>query len=156
MTSFLCWKNIYNSVIYFLNPNRVSSINHGDMEMVDLPAAPGQELYHRSHGLNHNAEFVSLTTGFITLCFFNMIVIINSLFTCWLLWAPSSWWQRCRWCNPQWGCLYPKTPSLVGDSQLETSFVNDAKWKNFYNFYNFIHWMQNFWTVTGSGLQSKI
>ena len=93
MTSFLCqmivvvddiwgWKNIYNSVIHFLNPNRVSLINHGDMEMVDLPAAPGQELYHPSHGLNHNPEFVSLTTGFITLCFFNMIVIINSLFTC--------------------------------------------------------------------------
>ena len=71
MTSFLCqmivvvddiwgWKNIYNSVIHFLNPNIVSSINqinHGDIEMVDLPAAPGQELYHPALDLNHNAEF---------------------------------------------------------------------------------------------------
>ena len=84
MTSFLCWKNIYNSVIHFLNPNIVSSINqinHGDIEMVDLPAAPGQELYHPAHSLHHQSEFVSLTTGFMTLCLFNMIVLLITLLT---------------------------------------------------------------------------
>ena len=67
--------------IHFFNPNMVSSINHGDIEMVDLPAAPGQELYHPSHGLNHHVEFVSLNTGFMTLCLFNMMVFLISLLT---------------------------------------------------------------------------
>ena len=50
--------------------------------MVDLSAAQGPELYHPAHGLNHHsAEFVSLTTGFMALCLFNMIVFLLSLLT---------------------------------------------------------------------------
>ena len=86
MTSFLCqiivvvddiwgWKNIYKALRHFLRPNIVTPINIGDIEMVDLSAAPGQELYHPSHSLNHHVEFVSLNTGFMTLCFFNMMVL---------------------------------------------------------------------------------
>ena len=56
-------------------------INNGDIEMVDISAAPGEELYHPSHGLNHHIEFVSLNTGFMTLCLFNMIVFLISLLT---------------------------------------------------------------------------
>ena len=92
MTSFLCqitvvvddiwgWKNIYKAVRQFLRPNVVTPINNGDVEMVDLSAAPGQELYHPSHGLNHHVEFVSLNTGFMTLCLFNMMVFLISLLT---------------------------------------------------------------------------
>ena len=87
VTSFLCqlivvvddiwgWKNIYNAVRHFLRPNVVTQINNGDIEMIDLPAAPGQELYHPSHGLNHHVEFVSLNTGFMTLCIFNLMVFL--------------------------------------------------------------------------------
>ena len=92
VASFLCqiivvvddiwgWKNIYLAVRTFFRPNIVTSINNGDIEMVDLSAAPGQELYHPSHGLNHHAEFVSLTTGFMTICLFNMIMFLISLVT---------------------------------------------------------------------------
>ena len=92
VTSFLCqiivvvddiwgWKNIYNAVRRFLRPNMVTPINNGDIEMVDLSAAPGQELYHPAHGLNQHVEFVSLNTGFITLIFFNMILFLISLLT---------------------------------------------------------------------------
>ena len=92
VTSFLCqiivvvddiwgWKNIYNAVRRCLRPNIVTPINIGDIEMVDLPAAPGQELYHPSHGLNYHVEFVSLTTGFITLCIFNMIMFLIGILT---------------------------------------------------------------------------
>ena len=93
VTSFLCqlivvvddiwsWKNIYKAVRHLLRPNIVTPLDHGDMEMVDLTAAPGQELYHPSHGLNHHsAEFVSLNTGFMTLCIFNMMVFLISLLT---------------------------------------------------------------------------
>ena len=92
VTSFLCqiivvvddiwgWKKIYNALRHFLRPNIVTSINNGDIEMVDLPAAPGQELYHPSHSLDHHVEFVSLNTGFITLCLFNMLLFLLSLMT---------------------------------------------------------------------------
>ena len=93
VTSFLCqlivvvddiwgWKNIYKAMRQFLKPNIVTQINQGDIEMVDLPAAPGQQLYNPAHGLNHHsAEFVSLNTGFITLCLFNMMVFLISLLT---------------------------------------------------------------------------
>ena len=93
VTSFLCqitvvvddiwgWKNIYNALRQFLRPNIVTPINNGDIEMVDLSAAPGQALYHPSHGLNHHsAEFVSLNTGFMTICIFNMMVFLISLLT---------------------------------------------------------------------------
>ena len=51
VTSFLCqiivvvddiwgWKNIYNAVRLFLRPNIVTPFNNGDIEMVDLSAAP--------------------------------------------------------------------------------------------------------------------
>ena len=87
MTSFLCqiivvvddiwgWKNIFNAMRRFLRPNIVTPFNNGDIEMVDLSAAPGQELYHPSHGLNHHVEFVSLNTGFMTLCIFNLMVFL--------------------------------------------------------------------------------
>ena len=92
VTSFLCqiivvvndiwgWKDIYKSMRTLFRPNIVTPINHGDLlEMVDLPAAPGPQLYNPSHGLNHHsAEFVSLNTGFITLFLFNMIVFLISL-----------------------------------------------------------------------------
>ena len=46
-------------------------INNGDIEMVDISAAPGQALY-PAHGLNHHVEFVSLNTGFMTLWLFNI------------------------------------------------------------------------------------
>ena len=93
VTSFLCqlivvvddiwgWKNIYNALRQFLRPNIVTPINSGDIEMVDLSEAQGPELYHPAHGLNHHsAEFVSLTTGFMALCLFNMIVFLLSLLT---------------------------------------------------------------------------
>ena len=75
------WKNIYKEVRTFLRPNIVTPIINSDIEMVDLSAAPGQELYHPSHGLNHHAELVSLTTGFMTICLFNMIMFLISLVT---------------------------------------------------------------------------
>ena len=50
-------------------------INNGDIEMVDISAAPGQALY-PAHGLNHHVEFVSLNTGFMTLCIFNLMVFL--------------------------------------------------------------------------------
>ena len=92
VTSFLCqiivvvddiwgWKKIYNAVRQFLRPSMVTPINNGDIEMVDLSAAPGQELYHPSHSLNQHIEFVSLNTGFMTLCLFNMMVFLISLLT---------------------------------------------------------------------------
>ena len=92
VTSFLCqiivvvddvwgWKKIYNAVRQFLRPNIISQINNGDIEMIDLSAAPGQELYNPAHGLDHHVEFVSLNTGFITLCLFNMMVFLISLLT---------------------------------------------------------------------------
>ena len=93
VTSFLCqiivvvddirgWKNIHNAVRHFLKPNIVSPININDIEMVDLSAAPGQESYHPAHSLNHHsAEFVSHSTGFIALFFFNMIVFLISFLT---------------------------------------------------------------------------
>ena len=92
VTSFLCqitvvvddiwgWKKIYDSMRTLFRPNLVTPINNGDIEMVDLSAAPGQELYHPSHGLNHHAEFVSLNTGFMALCVFNMMVFLISLLT---------------------------------------------------------------------------
>ena len=94
VTSFLCqitvvvddiwgWKNIYRAVRHFLRPNIVTPINNGDIDMVDLSisAAPGQELYHPSHGLNQHIEFVSLNTGFMAFCLFNMIVFLISFLT---------------------------------------------------------------------------
>ena len=93
VSSFLCqiivvvddiwvWENIYNAMRRFLRPNMVTPINNGVIEMVDLSAAQGPELYHPAHGLNHHsAEFVSLTTGFMALCLFNMIVFLLSLLT---------------------------------------------------------------------------
>ena len=92
VTSFICqiivvvddiwgWKNIHNAVRQFLRPNIVSTINISDMEMVDLSAAPGQELYNPAHGLDHHVEFVSLNTGFITLFLFNMLLFLLSLMT---------------------------------------------------------------------------
>ena len=76
------WKNIYKEVRTFLRPNIVTPIINSDIEMVDLSAAQGPELYHPGHGLNHHsAEFVSLTTGFMALCLFNMIVFLLSLLT---------------------------------------------------------------------------
>ena len=93
VTSFLCqlivvvddiwgWKNIYNALRQFLRPNMVTQINNGDIEMPDLSAAPGPQLYDPSPGLNHHsAEFVSLNTGFLTLCLFNMMVFLISLLT---------------------------------------------------------------------------
>ena len=91
VTSFLCqiivvvddiwgWKNIYNAVRLFLRPNIVTTINNGDIEMVDLSGAPGPQLYHPAHGLkHHSAEFVSLNTGFMTICLFNMVMLLISL-----------------------------------------------------------------------------
>ena len=92
VTSFICqiivvvddiwgWKNIYNALRQFLRPNIVTPINNGDIEMVDLTGVPGQALYHPAHNLNHHVEFVSLTTGFITDCLFNMIVFLISFLT---------------------------------------------------------------------------
>ena len=90
--SFLCqttvvvddvwgWKCVYNEVRRCLRPKKVTPINNGDIEIVDLSAAQGQELYHPEHSLHHQSEFVSLTTGFMTLCLFNMIVLLNTLLT---------------------------------------------------------------------------
>ena len=87
VSSFLCqiivvvddiwgWKHMYNTVRRCLRPNIVTPINNGD-----LSAAPGQELYHPAHSLHHQSEFVSLTTGFMTLCLFNMIVLLITLLT---------------------------------------------------------------------------
>ena len=92
MTSFLChiivvvddiwgWKNINNAVRQFLRPNIVTPINNGDIEMVDLSAPPGEELYNPAHSLDHHVEFVSLNTGFMTLFLFNMLLFLLSLMT---------------------------------------------------------------------------
>ena len=37
--------------------------------------------YNPSHGVNHHAEFISLSTGFMTLCLFNLLVLIISFIT---------------------------------------------------------------------------
>ena len=92
VTSLLCqiivvvddiwgWKKIYNSMRTLFRPNMVTPINNGDIEMFDLTGVPGQALYHPAHNLNHHVEFVSLTTGFITDCLFNMIVFLISFLT---------------------------------------------------------------------------
>ena len=72
------WKNIYKEVRTFLRPNIVTPIINSDIEMVDLSAAPGQELYHPSQGLNQHIEFISLNTGFMAFCVFNMMVFLIS------------------------------------------------------------------------------
>ena len=92
MTSFFChiivvvddiwdWKNIYNAVRTFLRPDMVTPVNFGDIEMVDLSAPPGEELYNPAHSLDHHVEFVSLNTGFMTLFLFNMLLFLLSLMT---------------------------------------------------------------------------
>ena len=92
MTSFLCqiivvvddiwgWKNIYKSMRTLFRPNQVTPINNSDIEMVELSGTQGQELYHPSHGLNQHIEFISLNTGFMTLCLFNMMVFLICLLT---------------------------------------------------------------------------
>ena len=37
--------------------------------------------YNPSHGVNHHAEFISLSTGFMTLCLFNLLVLLISFIT---------------------------------------------------------------------------
>ena len=73
------WKSIYQRVRRFFSPNMVTPIHN--IEMADLTVNQGPETYNPSHYLNQHAEFVSLSTRFLTLCVFNMIVFLISFLT---------------------------------------------------------------------------
>ena len=91
--SFLCqivvvvddiwrWKNIYERIRRALSKNMVTQINIVHVEMSDLTAIPVQGRNNPSQCLNNQqAEFVSLSTRFLTLCLFNMIVFLISFLT---------------------------------------------------------------------------
>ena len=49
--------------------------------MADLAMNHGPDTYNPSHYLNQHAEFVSLSTRFLTFCVFNMIVFLISILT---------------------------------------------------------------------------
>ena len=73
-------KNIYNRLAsYIRSLKAVSPVTHVNNieEMETEPQPP----YNPSHGVNHHAEFISLTTGFMTLCLFNMLVLLISFIT---------------------------------------------------------------------------
>ena len=85
LISFLCqivvmvddiwsWKSIYQRARRFFSPNMTTQIIN--VEMADLTTP-----YNPSHLLNQHAEFVSLSTRFLTLCVFNMIVFLISILT---------------------------------------------------------------------------
>ena len=92
-TSFLCqvfvvvddiwgWTNVCEKVRRFFspNPNTVTPTDNGQQNVsVDLSVS--QECYNPTHLLNQHAEFVSLSTGFLTFCLFNMIVFFISIIT---------------------------------------------------------------------------
>ena len=52
-----------------------------NVEMADLTMNHGPDTYNPSHYLNQHAEFVSLSTRFLTLCILNMIVFLISFLT---------------------------------------------------------------------------
>ena len=90
LISFLCqvvvvvddiwsWKRIYQRVRRFFRPNIVTPIHN--VEMLDLTTNHGQNIYNPSHYLNQHAEFISLSTRFLTLCVFNMIVFLIGILT---------------------------------------------------------------------------
>ena len=92
--SFLCqivvlvddiwsWKKIYDRVKRFISPNIVTQINIAHIEMADISTIQGTYTYNPSQCLNNHqqAEFVSLSTRFLTLCVFNMIVFLISILT---------------------------------------------------------------------------
>ena len=72
-------KNSYNRfTAYIRSLTAVSPMNNVNIEILDtLPQPP----YNPSNGVNHHAEFISLTTGFMTLCLFNMLVLLISFIT---------------------------------------------------------------------------
>ena len=90
-TSFLCqifvvvddiwgWTNVCEKVRRFFSPNIVTPTDNGQQNVsVDLSVS--QECYNPIHLLNQHAEFVSLSTGFLTFCLFNMIVFFISIIT---------------------------------------------------------------------------
>ena len=90
VVSFLCqivvvvddvwgWKKFYDMVRRFFSPNSVSPAVNGQTESVDLSVF--HECYNPTHILNQHAEFVSLSTGFLCICLFNMIVFFISILT---------------------------------------------------------------------------
>ena len=76
-------KESYNRLAgYIRSLNAVSPMTNVDsieevVEMETQPPAP----YNPSNGVNQHAEFISLTTGFMTLCLFNMLVLLISFIT---------------------------------------------------------------------------
>ena len=72
-------KNSYSRfTAYIRSLTAVTPMNNDNIEMNEtLPQPP----YNPSHGVNHHAEFISLTTGFMTLCLFNMLVLLISFIT---------------------------------------------------------------------------
>ena len=90
-TSFLCqifvvvddiwgWTNVCEKVRRFFSPNIVTPIDDG-LQNVSGDLSVSQECYNPTHLLNQHAEFVSLSTGFLTFCLFNMIVFFISIIT---------------------------------------------------------------------------
>ena len=76
------WKIFYDMVRRFFSPNSVSpavNINghYGQTELVDLSVF--HECYNPTHILNQNAEFVSLSTGLLCICLFNIVFFISIL-----------------------------------------------------------------------------
>ena len=90
LISFLCqivvmvddiwsWKSIYQRARRFFSPNMTTQIINA--EMADLTMNHVPDTYNPSHYLNQHAEFVSLSTRFLTFCVFNMIVFLISILT---------------------------------------------------------------------------
>ena len=90
LISFLCqivvmvddiWslKSIYQRLRRIFSPKTTTHINN--VEMADLTMNHGPETYNPSLCLNQHAEFVSLSTRFLTLCVFNMIVFLIGFLT---------------------------------------------------------------------------
>lgn len=90
--SFLCqivvvvddiwsWRSIYDRVRKFVRPNIVTQINIEHIEMADLSTIQGTYTMSQCLSNQQQAEFVSLSTRFLTLCVFNMIAFLISILT---------------------------------------------------------------------------
>ena len=76
-------KDSYNRLAgYIRSLNLVSPVTNVDSieEVVEMETQPPPP-YNPSNGVNQHAEFISLNTGFMTLCLFNMLVLLISFIT---------------------------------------------------------------------------
>ena len=85
-------KNIYRKLRGFFKPNLVTSISNGDMEGIQMSTVSPQptqllDQHLVSYWIKSNMainiqilqKLISLTTGFLTFCLFNLIIFLVSL-----------------------------------------------------------------------------